>query len=323
MKKKSKKKSGKKSKRSILTSDTKKTTTARSNLRQEYLDHTKPKRDAFLVANKEYFLPLLPERNYINKLTRETGPQLTQTIQYAALNEQPSGVTATLKPYQLDGLSFLVHMYNNGMSPILGDEMGLGKTLQTLSLFQYLKENEPDAVGSEVRPHLVVCPLSVLSSWLSETRKWTPELKVVRLHGPVAERERIKKELLQAHASKSIDIVVTTYETFKAEAGWMKRAFAWRFAVLDEGHKIKNDKSDIASALQSLKAEHRLLLTGTPLQNNLKECWALLHWLLPEVFTEDTQEQFRQAFNLTEGKVSTSFMDDSRRLLEAFSCCVE
>ncbi|KAK1077656.1 hypothetical protein LTR48_008701, partial [Friedmanniomyces endolithicus] len=96
----------------------------------------------------------------------------------------------------------------------------------------------------------------------------------------------------------------------------MKRAFVWRYAVLDEGHKIKNDKSDIALALQSLKAEHRLLLTGTPLQNNLKEFWALLHWLIPEVFTDDTALSFRQAFNLTEGKVSTTFMDDSRRLLE-------
>ncbi|KAK3073571.1 hypothetical protein LTR53_004723 [Teratosphaeriaceae sp. CCFEE 6253] len=317
--KRSKRKPAKKSKgKKVLKSDTSKQPTARSNLRQDYLDHTKPKRDAFLLANKDYFLPLLPATNYITKLEGKMNAQTSArgTVPYVALEEQPQGVTATMKPYQLTGLSFLVHMYNNGMSPILGDEMGLGKTLQTLSLFQYLKENEPDSAGSEGRPHLVVCPLSVLSSWLNETRKWTPELKVVRLHGPVAERERIKKELLQAHASNSIDIVCTTYETFKAESGWMKRAFAWRFAVLDEGHKIKNDKSDIALALQSLKAEHRLLLTGTPLQNNLKELGALLHWLFPEVYTEDTQDLFRKSFDLTHGKVSTTFMDDSRRLLE-------
>ncbi|KAK0893854.1 hypothetical protein LTS16_012523 [Friedmanniomyces endolithicus] len=323
-KKKPKKKSSKKAKskskshaNQLLTSDTVKIATARGALRQGYIDHTKPKRDTFLIVNKKYFLPLLPDRNYIAKLAglQAQGTERSM-VEYTAIHEQPSGITATLKPYQLTGLSFLVHMYKNGMSPILGDEMGLGKTLQTLALFQWLKENEPDASGGEIRPHLVICPLSVLSSWLNETRKWTPGLKVVRFHGPVAERDRLKKELAQAHDPKTFDVLVTTYETFKAEATWMKRAFVWRYAVLDEGHKIKNDKSDIALALQSLKAEHRLLLTGTPLQNNLKEFWALLHWLIPEVFADDTALSFRQAFNLTEGKVSTTFMDDSRRLLE-------
>ncbi|KAK5735455.1 hypothetical protein LTR17_008153 [Elasticomyces elasticus] len=325
-KKKKSKKSKSKSKKAsnLLTSDTNgplPARSARADLRQGYIDYTKPRRDAFLLANKEYFLPLLPEKNYILKLDRQQAEKPAEEtarpmVEYTTISEQPASITATLKPYQLTGLSFLVHMYSNGMSPILGDEMGLGKTLQTLALFQWLKENEPDAVGTEVRPHLVVCPLSVLSSWMAETRKWTPELKVVRFHGPVKERERIKKELALAHDSKAIGVVVTTYETFKAESQWFKRAFVWRYCVLDEGHKIKNDKSDIALALQSLRAEHRLLLTGTPLQNNLKEMWALLHWLIPEVFTDDTQHSFRQAFNLTEGKVSTSFMDDSRRLLE-------
>ncbi|KAK0799321.1 hypothetical protein LTR75_009301, partial [Friedmanniomyces endolithicus] len=270
-KKKPKKKSSKKAKskskshaNQLPTSDTVKIATARGALRQGYIDHTKPKRDTFLIVNKKYFLPLLPDRNYIAKLAglQAQGTERSM-VEYTAIHEQPSGITATLKPYQLTGLSFLVHMYKNGMSPILGDEMGLGKTLQTLALFQWLKENEPDASGGEIRPHLVICPLSVLSSWLNETRKWTPGLKVVRFHGPVAERDRLKKELAQAHDPKTFDVLVTTYETFKAEATWMKRAFVWRYAVLDEGHKIKNDKSDIALALQSLKAEHRLLLTGT------------------------------------------------------------
>ncbi|KAF2217224.1 hypothetical protein CERZMDRAFT_32824, partial [Cercospora zeae-maydis SCOH1-5] len=300
---------------------------ARNLVRQDIALHTKPKRDAFLLAHADYFEPLLPQNNYISKLARLQNEDRQAIVDYVELHEQPAGVTATMKPYQLQGLSFLLHMFDNGMSAILGDEMGLGKTLQTLSLFQYLAENKPTT--GEHRPNLVVCPLSVLSSWVAESKKWVPGVNVVRFHGPKAERERIMKDCMsrKVRSDKAqkretrgetdrIDLFITTYETFCAEAGWFKRAFVWRYCVLDEGHKIKNDKSDIASALQGLSAEYRLLLTGTPLQNNLKEAWALLHWLFPEIFTQDTGDAFRKAFDLTRGTVSTSFMDDARRLLE-------
>ena len=238
----------------------------------------------------------------------------SEIVAYETLRSQPDGIKAAMKPYQLEGLSFLVYMNRNGMSAILGDEMGLGKTLQTLSLFKYLKDNKP--TKGENRPFLVVCPLSVLSSWISETRKWTPDLNVVRFQGPKAERERIKQDCHSASQASKIDIVVTTYETFVSEQGWFKRAFVWRYCVLDEGHKIKNSKADVSRALQGLTAEYRLLLTGTPLQNDLLEMWSLLHWLYPEVFTLDTSDNFKRAFNLSQGKVSTTFMDDARRLLE-------
>ena len=141
-----------------------------------------------------------------------------------------------MKPYQLEGLAFLKYMHQNGMPSILGDEMGLGKTLQTLVLFQWLRENEPTT--GEHRPFLVVCPLSVLSSWLNEAKKWTPELNAVRFHGPVVERDRLKAACRTS--GKAFDIIVTTYETFLSEQTWFKRIFVWRYCVLDEGHKIKN-----------------------------------------------------------------------------------
>ncbi|SMR61289.1 unnamed protein product [Zymoseptoria tritici ST99CH_3D1] len=324
-----KSKNGKRSK-TLLTSDTThpkqvKAETARGKVRADIAAYTKPKRDAFLLANKSYFQPLLPENSYIDKLERinaMAGQDEPEEHPYVNLTEQPKEVTAVMKPYQLEGLSFLVHMYENGVSSILGDEMGLGKTLQTLSLFQYLVENKPTT--GEHRPNLVVCPLSVLSSWIAESRKWVPGLNVVRFHGPVNERLRLKQEMLEKKTrfdkthdpEDRVDLVVTTYETFTAEQMWFKRVFVWRYCVLDEGHKIKNEKSDISSALHGLSAEYRLLLTGTPLQNNLKEMWALLHWLFPEVFTIDTADEFRKAFDLTKGTVSTTFMDDARRLLE-------
>jgi SWI/SNF-related matrix-associated actin-dependent regulator of chromatin subfamily A member 5 len=320
-----------------------KTATARSQIRQQIADHTKPKRNAFFLAKKDMFLPLLPRTNYISKLEREHGAsgELIEIVPSDDTLEQPKGITATMKPYQKEGLTFLVHMYHNGMSAILGDEMGLGKTLQTLSLFQHLKVSEPTSSG-ETRPFLVICPLSVLSSWATEAAKWTPEFKVIRFHGPKAERERLKQETMgfidrygakttnsRAKTNKKqaevidlteeaqpVDLVITTYETFVTEQSWFKRAFAWRYVVTDEGHKLKNNKSNVSSALQTIRAEHRLLLTGTPLQNNLQELWALLHWLFPEVFTDDTSENFSRAFDLSKGQASTSFMDDARRLLE-------
>ena len=257
-----------------------------------------------------------------------------------------------MKPYQLLGLSFLVYLYKNGVSGILGDEMGLGKTLQTLALFQYLKEHRKQTLNAENRPCLVVCPLSVLSSWMSESQKWTPGLKALRFHGPTHERDRLKKiavgeidyygnQTQNARKKKndrrtasgkpiididsnigdganerSVDMIVTTYEGFLAEQGWFKKAFVWSYVVLDEGHKIKNDLSLISKALQGLGAEYRLILTGTPLQNNLVELWALFHWLYPEVFTEKTVELFKRSFDLTRGQIDTQVMDHARRLLE-------
>ncbi|KAI9721935.1 MAG: hypothetical protein M1812_001892 [Candelaria pacifica] len=327
---------------------------SRVQLRQDIATETAAKRSRFFVAKKDYFLPLLPDNNYIHKLVDRLGADAEAIRPYEVLQQQPKGVKATMKPYQLSGLSFLLFLHENGLSGILGDEMGLGKTLQTLSLFQYLKE-QPGAQHSsrQARPSLVVCPLSVLSSWISEARRWTPGLNVLRYHGPSHERNRLKKvaegkedmfgnETVQSRRKKNerrtatgkpiisidtdseddtfkgqgVDVVVTTYETFLAEQVWFKRVFVWRYVVLDEGHKIKNDLSQISTALQGLKAEFRLILTGTPLQNNLVELWALLHWLYPEVFTERSAELFRSSFDLTRGKISTSVMDDSRRLLE-------
>ena len=263
-------------------------------------------------------------------------------------------IKARVKPYQLLGLSFLLYMHRNGVPSILGDEMGLGKTLQTLSLLQHLKNERKATIGTGCnRPSLVVCPLSVLNSWTAESQKWTPGLNVLRFHGPQTERDRMKKvasgqvqfesknnheirylsdQQVEKNQGTSIidldsedelvtppsgvDLIVTTYEGFLAEEKWFKRAFVWRYVILDEGHRIKNESSLISRALQGLGAEHRLLLSGTPLQNNLRELWALLHWLYPEVFINESRKLFKDSFDLSKGQVSTKVMDDARALLE-------
>ncbi|KAF2829500.1 hypothetical protein CC86DRAFT_465101 [Ophiobolus disseminans] len=319
---------------------------ARNRLRDDIAHQSKAKSNNFLVANKDYFLPLLPRSNQITKLVAHHKAQ--PIVEYEELTEQPRGVTATMKPYQLSGLSYLVHLYNNGFSGILGDEMGLGKTLQTLSLFQYLEEQDrvSGVVSEENRPYLVIAPLSVLNSWVTEAQKWVPELKVLRFHGASSERVRLKRVALgmedlrgneTSHAkdrkasrkaglkvskmptefeSSSYKIIVTTYDTFASEQSWFKSSFIWRYCVLDEGHKIKSSVTQISLALRNISAEHRLILTGTPLQNNLTEMWALLTWLYPDVFIENTETLFKESFDLNKGKVNRQTMDDARRLLE-------
>jgi SWI/SNF-related matrix-associated actin-dependent regulator of chromatin subfamily A member 5 len=253
----------------------------RNAIRKEIASKTAAYRSRFLIEKKDLWLPLLPPNNHIRKLVERHEQlsaaelaELPTVAPYEEIETQPRGVTATMKPYQLSGLSFMVYLHRNGLSGILGDEMGLGKTLQTLSLIQYLKENDPKTgTGRLQRPFLVVCPLSVLSSWVAEARKWTPGLKVIRFHGPVKERTRMKKIVVgdmdmfgnltsqgrsklkfrrgaagkniisldtdsEDEAHVGVDLVVTTYECYRIENSWFKTAFVWRWAILDEGHAV-------------------------------------------------------------------------------------
>ena len=159
------------SKRKSSAPSPRKLDTARARLRDDIARTTQAKANGFIVANKEFFLPLLPESNSVSRLIANGQP--ASVVEYKRLPAQPKGVKATMKPYQLDGLSFLVYLHNNGFSGILSDEMGLGKTLQTLSLFQHLEEQDRNAsvVSEETRPYLVICPLSVLNSWVNEAQK--------------------------------------------------------------------------------------------------------------------------------------------------------
>ncbi|KAH9817990.1 SNF2 family N-terminal domain-containing protein [Melampsora americana] len=264
---------------------------------------------AFIKKHRALFLELLPESHH-PLLIKQTDAVKLPPVGLESL-PQPTTVQGKMKSYQLSGLSFLVYMHRNGINGILGDEMGLGKTLQTLSLLAYLKEqassDDPQA------SHLIICPLSVLSSWQNEIKKWT-SLTCCTIHGSPAERTRLTKQL--GGTGHQFDIVLTTYEAYEAEQGWYKYpARAWGYVVLDEGHRIKNWETQLAQSLQPLRSSHRLILTGTPVQNNLVELWSLLHWLLPHIFTPTTLSGFSKAFDLSAGSYNTAFLNSSRRLL--------
>lgn len=147
-------------------------------------------------------------------------------------------------------------------------------------------------------PHLIVVPKTTLSNWMNEFQRWCPSLRPLRFHGSKEERAEFVDEYIRP-ASKSgdrdWDVLVTTYEIFNLEKTALSR-IAWRFIIIDEAHRLKNEASMFSQNIRMLNTEHRLLLTGTPLQNNLHELWALLNFLLPEVFA--SSEQFDEWFNL-------------------------
>ncbi|CAN0115394.1 unnamed protein product, partial [Discosporangium mesarthrocarpum] len=220
----------------------------------------------------------------------------------------PSAIKATLHDHQREGLSWMAHMYGHGMPIILGDQMGLGKTLQSITFMAYLRD-ELKVKG----PYLIVVPLSVLSNWISEIEKFCPSLRSVRFHGPREERNRIKDEEIKDLAE--FDVVVTTYEMLSAEANFFKRRFLWQAVIVDEGHRLKNEKSQLSQKLKQVTAICRVLLTGTPLQNNLRELWALLHFLMPDVFNGPTAERFEQGFDLAKGVCNPERLRQARELL--------
>uniref|UniRef100_A0A0B6ZJP7 SWI/SNF-related matrix-associated actin-dependent regulator of chromatin subfamily A member 5 n=1 Tax=Arion vulgaris TaxID=1028688 RepID=A0A0B6ZJP7_9EUPU len=199
----------------------------------------------------------------------------------------PSYIKAgVMRDYQIRGLNWMISLYENGINGILADEMGLGKTLQTISLLGYMKHyrNIPS-------PHLVICPKSTLANWEAECLRWCPTLRAVCLTGDQEKRAAFIRDIL---VPGEWDVCITSYEMCIREKSVMKK-FNWRYIVIDEAHRIKNEKSKLSEIVREFKSTNRLLLTGTPLQNNLHELWALLNFLLPDVF--NNSEDFDSWFN--------------------------
>ena len=199
------------------------------------------------------------------------------------ITETPSFIkTGKLRDYQIEGVNWLIEMHRRGTNAILADEMGLGKTLQTITFLSYLKYH--DKIEG---PSLIVVPLSVLTAWCKEFKKWCPTMNVLQFHSSDQdERERIRQKLLRTPLS--VDVVVTTYDMMTSNNMnyALSKQIYWRYVVMDEGHKIKNELSGVSQQMARVRSEGRLILTGTPLQNNLHELWALLRYLETDVFEE-------------------------------------
>eukprot|EP00466_Bigelowiella_natans_P005996 jgi/Bigna1/45102/e_gw1.111.20.1 len=238
----------------------------------------------------------------------------TVDLEAEARVEQPQSIIyGKLRPYQLKGLEWMLYMYRNNTNMILGDEMGLGKTLQTISFLAALKERGISG------PHLVVVPLSVLSAWLNEFRRWCPSMRVVRLHSADrAERERLRKSI-SADVGK-YDVILTTYDLVKVPEmrACLASRISWRVVALDEGHRVKNHEAAISIAMKKIQSELILLLTGTPLQNNLRELWGLLYYLHPESFTDMTPFESAFELNASEIQINREMLEKAHYMLRPF-----
>ncbi|KAI3380727.1 hypothetical protein SNEBB_001549 [Seison nebaliae] len=192
-----------------------------------------------------------------------------------------------MRDYQVRGLNWMISCFSHNINCILADEMGLGKTLQTISLIAYhrffLKKN---------RYFLIIVPKSTITNWQNEFEKWCPGVfRILMLFG---EKYKRRTMIRQRNKNDDFDVVITTYEMSVIEKAFLRK-YRWEILVVDEAHRLKNEKSKLAIALRTVMVDHRLLVTGTPLQNNLHELWALLNFLLPEIF--NSAEDFDIWFN--------------------------
>jgi len=253
------------------------------------------KRRAWLQYHFASFEPFLSGR--ARRKLRPSADAKPEIIDVAALPSQPALLDAryTLRSYQLFSVNWLRGLRANGVPAILADEMGLGKTIQSIAAIAAYLGDTPSA---EHGPSLMIVPLSVAEAWLTECRKWLPSQRVVLFHGAKKERELIKKRKLQFGA---FDLVVTTYEmAVNKDSMALLRRFEWAYLILDEAHRIKNEKTRWYAAMRCLHARslHTLLLTGTPLQNNMHELWALLAFMFgAEVFDDEAADIFDSAYN--------------------------
>ncbi|TNM92483.1 hypothetical protein fugu_019495 [Takifugu bimaculatus] len=198
------------------------------------------------------------------------------------MKKQPSFIDdgLELRDYQLDGLNWMAHSWCKGNSCILADEMGLGKTIQTICFLNYMF-NEHQLYG----PFLLVVPLSTLTSWQREIQLWAPQMNVVVYLGDISSRNMIRThEWIHVHSKRmKFNILLTTYEILLKDKSFLG-SVNWAFIGVDEAHRLKNDDSLLYKTMMEFKSNHRLLITGTPLQNSLKELWSLLHFIMPDKF---------------------------------------
>lgn len=220
-------------------------------------------------------------------------------------SQSPRYVNGSLRPYQIQGLNWLVSLFSNDLSGILADEMGLGKTLQTISFLGYLRYIK-DIKG----PHIVIVPKSTLENWQREFAKWTPEVRTCVLTGDQEVRNQIIKENVQ---TCQFDVLISSYEIVIREKSVLKK-INWQYIIVDEAHRLKNEDSLLSQIIRMFHSRNRLLITGTPLQNNLHELWALLNFLLPDVFADSTT--FDDWFSKDEEAASEQAQDDQDKIVQ-------
>lgn len=237
-----------------------------------------------------------------SKSSSESEMEFTEAYTFRT---SPKYIQGTLRDYQIEGVNWLIGMHEKKINCILADEMGLGKTLQTITFLGYLKN-----FLKVKTPHLLIVPKSLLHNWKAEFKKFLPSFKIFTFHTPFAEIKSLEKKM----QNSIFDVLLTTYEMIIAA----KKVFTkmnWCYLVIDEAHRIKNEESLLSRIVRILDVEHRFLLTGTPLQNNTRELWALLNFLDPKLFKDaDKFESWIQELE----QVEENGIEQLRKVLQMF-----
>ncbi|KAL0107362.1 hypothetical protein PUN28_015725 [Cardiocondyla obscurior] len=203
----------------------------------------------------------------------------------SAITQQPKLLSPdlSLAPYQMVGLNWLAVLHAQNVNGILADEMGLGKTVQVIAFLTYLKE--AGLLDEKDGPHLIVVPSSTMENWLDELERWSPTLKVVQYYGSQDERREMRMGWRNGDLD-DVDILLTTYSLVCStpEERRLFRVMPLNYVIFDEAHMLKNMSSIRYENLVRITAKHRILLTGTPLQNNLLELISLLIFVMPSLF---------------------------------------
>ena len=255
----------------------------------------------------------LPEES---EAEEEDGESSRKIDYYAVAHRVKEEVTAqanmlvggSLKEYQIKGLQWMISLYNNSLNGILADEMGLGKTIQTISLITYLIEKK-----HQNGPYLVIVPLSTLTNWNLEFDKWAPSVAKVVYKGPPNARKLQQEKIRQGR----FQVLLTTYEYIIKDRPLLSK-IKWFHMIIDEGHRMKNANSKLSATIQQYySTRYRLILTGTPLQNNLAELWAMLNFVLPNIFKSagTFDEWFNTPFANTGGQDKMELTEEEQILV--------
>ncbi|KAM9325006.1 lymphoid-specific helicase [Gastrophryne carolinensis] len=235
-------------------------------------------------------------KNRLSEAVRHSAKHLLDPVrkvngQPVPLQQPKYFIGGVMRWYQVEGMEWLWMLWENGINGILADEMGLGKTVQCIATIAMIVERGVPG------PFFVCGPLSTLPNWMSEFKRFTPEVPVILYHGNPQERRKLAQKINKRDGPLQIyPVVVTSFEIAMRDRPVLQHR-SWKYMILDEGHRIKNMNCRLIRELKEFRSDNKLLLTGTPLQNNLAELWSLLNFLLPDVF--DDLRSFESLFDIT------------------------